>query len=55
MVYLAIMVENKRLGAVLNHIQQQHEKLEQQNTYVLELRKVCQVIKLREPSLNKET
>ena len=25
------IVENKRLGAVLNHIQQQHEELEQQN------------------------
>ncbi|MEX5381367.1 ISNCY family transposase, partial [Acinetobacter towneri] len=25
------VVENKRLGAVLNHIQQQHEELEQQN------------------------
>lgn len=25
------VVENKRLGAVLNHIQQQHEALEKQN------------------------
>mgnify|MGYP007105293098 CR=1 FL=1 len=25
------IVENKRLGAVLNHIQQQHEELEKQN------------------------
>ena len=47
------IVENKRLGAVLNHIQQQHEELEKKIN-VPGPRKVCRVVKLRKLLLNKE-
>jgi hypothetical protein len=47
------VVENKRLGSVLAHIQQQHEELEKQNKRTVS-RKVCRVVKLRKLSLNKE-
>ncbi len=48
------IVENKRLGAVLNHIQQQHEELENRIN-VPGPRKVCRVVKLRKLLLNKES
>jgi hypothetical protein len=47
------IVENKRLGSVLAHIQQQHEVLEKQNKRSRP-RKVCRVVKLRKLLLNKE-
>jgi hypothetical protein len=47
------IVENKRLGSVLAHIQQQHEELEKQNKRSRP-RKVCRVVKLRKLLLNKE-
>jgi hypothetical protein len=47
------VVENKRLGSVLAHIQQQHEELEKQNKRSRP-RKVCRVVKLRKLLLNKE-
>lgn len=48
------VVENKRLGSVLAHIQQQHEELEKQNKRSVS-RKVCRVVKLRKLLLNKES
>ena len=47
------VVENKRLGSVLAHIQQQHEELENKINVPVS-RKVCRVVKLRKRLLNKE-
>ena len=46
--------ENKILGSVLAHIQQQHEELDKQIN-ALDPRKVCRVVKLRRLVSNKES
>jgi hypothetical protein len=47
------IVENKRLGSVLAHIQQQHEDWKNKINVPVS-RKVCRVVKLRKLLLNKE-